>query len=209
MKISEKDRKTLLIFLSILIIACTFFFVYTPMMRKVDEQKKQAEQLQAKLTELENMEAKKTIIEKEIKEYNEQVLELLKNFPELITTESEIAYILKFIAATDMKIESISLGGADEIYNNEFVAYQCQISFPYETTYEGIKQAIQYLNNYQERTSIDSFSASYDAKTGNLSGDLSISLYCVPKLGTKYEQPYFGDIDIGTDNLFDTFEIHY
>lgn len=209
MKISEKDKKTLLIFLSILVIACTYFFLYTPMMRKVNEQSEQTKQLQSKLSELKNMEAKRVVTEKEIKEFNEQVKNVVKNFPEKITTESEIAYLLKFIDTTEIKMSSVSLAEKNEIYNNGIVANSYQIAFPFQTTYEGVKTAIQYLNNNKQRTSIETFNASYDATTGNLSGNMEINLYCVPELGTKYEQPDFGDMKIGTQNLFGTFEINY
>ena len=45
----------------------------------------------------------------------------------------------------------------------------------------------------------------YDEQTGLLKGTTTVNMYCVPNQeGKEYEEPDFGGVLLGTDNIFGT-----
>ena len=76
------------------------------------------------------------------------------------------------------------------------------ININFQTTYEDFKKLVDYINNYPEKTSISNASLSYDSSTGELIGSMTINRYALTGTGKVYEEPYIGDISIGTDNIF-------
>jgi hypothetical protein len=54
---------------------------------------------------------------------------------------------------------------------------------------------------------ISDLTAAFDSTTGNLAGTMTIHLYAVNGTGKKYLEPQIAGLDIGTDNIFGTFEL--
>lgn len=56
-----------------------------------------------------------------------------------------------------------------------------------------------------DRMVIDNLAVVYDEQTGLLKGSTTINMFCVPNQeGKEYEQPDFGGVLLGTDNIFGT-----
>ncbi len=84
------------------------------------------------------------------------------------------------------------------------VGTQSTITMNFTTNYEGFQRLVDYINNYPDKTVIDSVSVSADSTTGLLSGSLVIKRYALNGTGKLYEAPVIEDISIGTDNIFGT-----
>lgn len=78
------------------------------------------------------------------------------------------------------------------------------ITMNFQTSYEGFKQLVDYINNYPDKTIIDSVSVSRDSTTNDLTGTLVLKRYAIAGTGKVYETPAIDDISIGTDNIFGT-----
>lgn len=78
------------------------------------------------------------------------------------------------------------------------------ITMNFQTTYEGFKQLVDYINHYPDKTVIDSVSVSRDSSTNELTGSLVLKRYALAGTGKVYETPTIDDISIGTDNIFGT-----
>lgn len=90
--------------------------------------------------------------------------------------------------------------------------YRSGVSITFQTTYGEFKNAIDFLNGYGERISIQNVSIAYDASTGQLSGSLNLHFYSLlaqldgilePR---SYEEPQVSGIWVGVENIFGTKE---
>lgn len=99
---------------------------------------------------------------------------------------------------SDTEEEAITLNGP-------VTGYQTTLNLNYQSTYEGLKKAIDFINTYNEKRHVTNITAAFDMSTGNLSGTMSIVLY-EAEGGTAYEAPELDNIGVGKDNIFGTFE---
>lgn len=88
---------------------------------------------------------------------------------------------------------------------NPFHLMNRKTTINYEVSYEGLKRSVKNICMQTDRMVIDSLSVVYDEQTGLLKGTTSINMYCVPdQEGKEYEEPDFGGVLLGTDNIFGT-----
>ena len=90
---------------------------------------------------------------------------------------------------------------------NGLKGYQSSITINYQTSYSGLKKAIDFINNYYEKMRIQSITAAFDSTTGNLTGTIIIDLFMLSGEGREAEPFDINGIEIGTDNIFGTFEL--
>jgi hypothetical protein len=79
---------------------------------------------------------------------------------------------------------------------------QSSINITFQTTYPKFKKVLEYIRDYPEKISVSNATLSYDSSTGDLLAVMTITRYAMTGTGKKYEEPYIGDISIGTDNIF-------
>lgn len=88
---------------------------------------------------------------------------------------------------------------------NPFHLMNRKTTINYEVSYEGLKRSVKNICMQTDRMVIDNLSVVYDEQTGLLKGTTSINMYCVPdQEGKEYEEPDFGGVLLGTDNIFGT-----
>lgn len=226
LQLSEKDRKTLFIFLSLVVIACTFFFVYLPNTNKADSIDKETEDLEVQLQMYQNQELQVKELQNEIKRFDEENKKVLLKFPNFLTEERAIRVIRDMELDSNIDVDSVDFssllqfytsagsegtpmsesglepGSTEDAGNSALNGYKMSLNLTFVAKYEDVKKMIKFINDYEESMSIESMSLSYDNSTGDLSGTMDISMYCVPNGGTDYKIPDFGDIPIGVNNVF-------
>lgn len=75
----------------------------------------------------------------------------------------------------------------------------------YVVSYEGLKRSIKNICMQTDRMVIDNLSVVYDEQTGLLNGSTVVSMFCIPgQPGKEYEEPDFGGVTLGTNNIFGT-----
>lgn len=88
---------------------------------------------------------------------------------------------------------------------NPFHLMYRRATINYEVSYEGLKRSVKNICMQTDRTVIDNLSVVYDEQTGLLKGSTTVNLFCVPgQEGKEYEEPDFGGVLLGTDNIFGT-----
>lgn len=88
---------------------------------------------------------------------------------------------------------------------NPFHLMNRKATINYEVSYEGLKRSVKNICMQTDRMVIDNLSVVYDEQTGLLKGTTSVNMYCVPdQEGKEYEEPDFGGVLLGTDNIFGT-----
>lgn len=75
----------------------------------------------------------------------------------------------------------------------------------YEVSYDGLKRSIKNICMQTDRMVIDNLTVVYDEQTGLLKGSTTVNMFCVPNQeGKEYEEPDFGGVLLGTNNIFGT-----
>lgn len=88
---------------------------------------------------------------------------------------------------------------------NPFHLMSRKTTINYEVSYEGLKRSVKNICMQTDRMVIDNLNVVYDEQTGLLKGSTSVNMYCVPgQEGKEYEEPDFGGVLLGTDNIFGT-----
>ena len=117
--------------------------------------------------------------------------------------------------ATGASIPSLSFYADEVIYSSSMVnelgepkatAYSTDLAINYSATYQGLKDIVDYINNYKERMNIKSFTAVYSEETGGVTGSMVIGLYSVNDETHIYKAPEVIGVKIGTDNIFNSFD---
>ena len=88
---------------------------------------------------------------------------------------------------------------------NPFHLMNRRATINYEVSYEGLKRSVKNICMQTDRMVIDNLSVVYDETTGLLRGTTAVNMFCVPDQEDKeYEEPDFGGVLLGTDNIFGT-----
>lgn len=88
---------------------------------------------------------------------------------------------------------------------NPFHLMYRRATLNYDVSYEGLKRSVKNICMQTDRMVIDNLSVVYDEQTGLLKGSTTVNMFCVPgQEGKEYEEPDFGGVLLGTDNIFGT-----
>lgn len=251
-KITEKEKRLLLILVSVLILVGSYQFGYQKFHSMAVELESRNQELTGKLMELQQKQAKKEKMIEETTEYTNQANEILNQFPQSLTQEKNIIFVTELEQYAGMTVDSVAFNETTLFYSPEspsnssdadmgndtedgtfeegietdntstnstgletktnestvkniVTGYETTMILTYQSTYEGLKKAIDFINTYKEKRHISDITASFDMTTGNLSGTISVVLYETEN-GAGYEAPALHSIGVGKDNIFGTFE---
>lgn len=109
--------------------------------------------------------------------------------------------VTKEAATNDSSRDSTNL-----LINTAVTGYSTAIVLTYQTSYEGLKKCIEFINENEEKMNITDISAAFDNTTGNLTGTLTINLYALDGIDKQDEEVKVPGIHIGVDNIFDSIE---
>ncbi len=272
LKISEKDKKLLFLLFSLIVIAGSYFFIYTKNISKAEEINIANESLRTRADELSQMQAQADTKKAEIEEFEKQITEIETQFPMSVSTADAIVMIDELEKYVGMKISSsqfdmyqifypvgVSTDGSgagttetttdttavdpassntettdtaasdttnveptvdgtvndaqasqdtsqDAAQKSKFMGIKATVTITYQTTYAGLKKAIDYINQYRNKMNIEDVSVTYDTSTGNLMGNMKINMFSLigADMLKEYEPPYIDGINTGRDNIFGT-----
>lgn len=89
-KISDSDKRLLIIFFAIVILACSYFFVFNKGMTKASELEAQNEQDSAKVQQMQQMEASLPQVKENIENMKQTQADIIAKYPSDMTTEKTI-----------------------------------------------------------------------------------------------------------------------
>lgn len=146
-----------------------------------------------------------------------QDIELIKTkFGSINTPEKSLRFLVDLQYHALVAIPSIGYSASEEIYssvdipsvnNSGVYVYKSPLTISFRTSYQGYKDMIDYIYSSSIKMSIADVSVSFDSETGNLSGSMVIHQYAMTGTEQQYEEPIFNVPNIGTSNIFGTFNI--
>ena len=89
-KISDSDKRLLIIFFAIVILACSYFFIFNKGMTKASELEAQDEQDSAKVQQMQQMEASLPQVKENIENMKQTQADIIAKYPSDMTTEKTI-----------------------------------------------------------------------------------------------------------------------
>lgn len=101
-------------------------------------------------------------------------------------------------------------GSGDEnsgaVKASEYYLYNYPVTFSFNVSYSGLKTAVQYIEDYGERMTIDDISVAYDDSTGRLTGTMALNMYTMTGTPKAYLAPAIDNMKLGVANLFGSVE---
>lgn len=219
LKISERDKKLLVVVLAVLIMALAYFFGFQNLSNQVDTLSTKKTTLETTQRDLKEKNNNKQKYVNDTMNYLKQYDNLLDRYAAGSTQPNSIDFFNKTEPVTGTWVRSLSLSPTTVLYKfgqiassnvngksnytSNLTGYKSTINIAYESDYSQWKNFIKYVNTYADKSTIDALSASYNEATGVVTGTASISLYSIEGGKRDYKEPSF-DVKTGTGNIFST-----
>lgn len=120
------------------------------------------------------------------------------------TTEAATATTATTEAATTATTEAATteLTEGDAVVDSEYNCYRAAFPMDYTGSYASLKDVVKYVNEFENRMTIDSIEISYDADSDTYGGALNLMLYAVMSSERPETSMEMNDVETGTDNIF-------
>ena len=217
LKVSERDKKLLIVVMAVLIMALAYFFGYSNLSAQVDELSTKKTSLETTKRDLKEKNNNKQKYINDTDKLSKACTVLIDKYDSTTSQPNAIEFFNKTEDVTGVWVKSLSLSPATVLYKfgqiassnvngtssytSNLVGYKSSINISYEGDYSQWKNFVKYINTYASKSTIDSLTATYNESTGVVSGTASISLYAIQGGDRKATEPKF-DVKTGTDNIF-------
>lgn len=231
-KISDREIKLTMLFVTVILCITSYQFGYLKYQQKAVRLRTENTNMRIQVEELNRKQANKAEILRKTEENKERVELLIGEFPVRLEQEGTTLLLRTLREYSGWKISQISYDDISVFYSNTAPAdaaavtgtipdpsaqvqedgrgitgYKTSVTISYQTTYEGLKNGIDYINRNENRMNITDLTAAFDHTTGNLTGSMTLMLYAVDGLGRDNQEVIYPNIMYGTDNIFGSFEI--
>lgn len=214
---SNNNLKVLIAILSIAVLGGAFFYFYKPGMEEVDSLKSEAQSQKTRYEELAAKNKDRKLYIENTAKYKEEVLDILAYFAPNLDQEQTVMFLKGVEETFEFSANSATLGRPTMFYvlgsgavtgaNVENIASDAKVctyaEFPisYEGEYEGIKDILDYVNNYKYKMNITSSTISYDMETKLCTGTINLVMYSVSGTDALPDDINI-DVPTGVENLF-------
>ncbi|SFR68446.1 hypothetical protein [Anaeromicropila populeti] len=161
-KISERDKKLLIILVTILLVAASGFFVIKPNFDKAKAVKKDNVALQTELDTLKAKEQKKEEIRQKKEEKEAEITEIASKYPCLVKTEKIIEMMVKLEEKTNITLTSITLEGLKPFYVGTSVQTELEQCITDREVYALFQQEVEEVDVLQLIAAQQKFTISFD-----------------------------------------------
>ena len=122
---------------------------------------------------------------------------------ENVTVDEDGHRLSGAIEAPDPNAEESSSDQEDtkEAGNGEYYLYKYQATISYTGTYSELKKAIDFIEDYGERTTVNDITATYDDTTKKLTGSMTLNMYTLSGTEQEYTAPSVNG-SLGNANIF-------
>ncbi len=217
MKISDRDKKIILIILIAVVIALPYLFVIKPYVQKQEDVQSEIDKLQVRYDELKALDDQREFYLSEIDRFTVSREEIIAKYAPGIRQENTIMFLrnLEFdvpvtmtsMSFTSDKVTPISEGVAQEdgtvvgsmnaIANSTSVSYECE--------YEDIKEFLKRILSNKERMVISNISIDYDSKTALVDGSFIIEQYAITGDDRILPPANIPAVPHGNESIFGTY----
>lgn len=217
MKISDRDKKLIVIILIVAVIALPFLFIIKPTQEKEASLDAEIATLTERYEYLDGLNQQREFYLSEIDRLTDDRNDIIAGYAEGIRQENVIMFLRGLELKIPVKMNALSFsnntvtpilaettdaegnvtGAVDAIHNQTSVAYVCK--------YESMKTFLEYILEYEERMVVSSVSMNYDSSTGNISGSFVINQYAFTGDGRELAPAIIPSMEHGNESIFGTY----
>jgi hypothetical protein len=214
-KIDQKQLRMLLAVAMLLILFCAYQFGYVNYNNKTTTIEDEIVLLQQRSNDLSAQLSQEAYYQESVATCQANMKAIMDQYGPGNTPEKSTKFLIDLSSATGMKIPTVSFSQEEQIFASTTVpssdglgvyAYHNTLSITYNSTYQGLKDSVDFINNNSEKMNIQSLTASFDSETGNLSGAMIINLYSMTGTGKTYVPPVLDGVSVGNSSIFGTYE---
>lgn len=234
-KLTINQKRILLIVASVVLLLCTYMFVYQRNMDTVSEVEAGNSKLENQVNYLQSLQTKVTELEQQSQEKEKEMNDYLECFAPKITLEKCIYYIYMMSVDSEIKVSSIEPGNEEKFFENgksvvaadsssesqdsknvqeeivekkkinQMLGKSATYTVGLTGSYDNVMGALDWIRDNDENMSLGATTLAYDSGTGELSGTIEMIFYSMQGNGTTYEAPDLSGFSFGEDNIFGTF----
>lgn len=221
MKISDRDKKIIVIVFIALVVALPYLLLIKPTNEKITAVEGEIATLQTRYDELKVMEEQRGFYESEIARMNKESDEIIANYAPGIRQENVIMFLRGLELNIPIEMSSISFGGnavtpilagtTDEAGNviGAINAVKTQSSVAYTCEYQNIKDFLAYIianeEENDERMVASTVNISYDSATGKVAGSFVLDQFAVTTDGRELAPAIIPAMPHGNESVFGTY----
>lgn len=217
MKVSKKELYMLLMLAGVIIAACSFFFGFQKINQKTEALRIETEALESDVNKYNAVKDNIDVYNIGIDESTKKIAEIIAKIPSDVLPEDafmlarelekndEYTFVDATTWADETTVYTVTSHPVDTtktpityyLNNNE-------VSIIHTSSYQGIKDMLDYIYEHKNRMSFESFMVSYDETTGLLSGSTNVNFYSIVGSDKEYKEQNIQGVQMGTDNIFGT-----
>lgn len=205
LSISNSEIRLIVILLSIVFLACAYFFGLNKGLQDAELIQAECDTIQADIDRLNGMVAKRTAIENETKSVLEKKEDIIAKYPVSRPIEKVIYEIRMLSDSTEVHFSNIGFTMDQKIASkNEGInGYNNTVRLAYEGGYDELKTLFDYIRDCDDRMTLTNVTMDYDMELGEFAGALQLNLYYMTGTEKEYEEipPLWQDF--GMENIFE------
>lgn len=213
--INSKQLRVIVVVLALLIAFIGYEIGTIQFIDKTGAVEEENAVLEVQYNELLNKVSMQNSYDTTIKECEETMNDIKGKYGPGVTPMSSIRFSIDMEKYAQVFFSNIGFGSSTNIFSSTEVpsadgtgvyVYNNPLTISYRSSYQGLKDMMDFINSQPERMNVESISASFDSESGNLMGQMIINQYSMIGTDRIYIHPTFYDVLIGTSNIFGTLE---
>ncbi|MBR4342534.1 MAG: hypothetical protein IKP88_07490 [Lachnospiraceae bacterium] len=216
MKGNEKSILIGMAVVAVLIVLAAFKFFYSADIEKADQVQNEINTLQARLNELNEKNANRSMYEAGIASSGEIIDTVLSIYGPGNTAEKTIMMVVDLCHKTGISVSDLVFQEKSLVYSSEVTEadaqpeiqiYKSGMALNVSAGYTQMKKLMDYINSYPERMNAEDFHAAFNAESGRLDVSMNVNMYAVVDKNHEYKEPVIEDIELSNSNIFRTLEV--
>jgi len=217
MKISDRDKKVIVILLIAAVIALPYVLLLQPYKEKQAALEAEVASLTERYNYLVELNSKRDFYLSEIERLKGEREDIIAGYAEEIRQENTIMFLrgLEFdipilmptvsfsgniitpISEASVDADGNSVGAVSAVQNSVSVSYKC--------LYEDVKEFLAYILDSDDRMVVSSISMNYDSATGTIGGAFVLNQYAITADGRVLPAAKIPAMGHGNESIFGTY----
>ena len=211
MKITRRDLGVLMIIAGIIIAFLGWKMSFEPNQEEIETLQNEQAQLKKDIEELQPIVDAAPKYEKLIKQYQQDLEDIMKEFPADVWQEDNIMYVVELLKELNVEISSFSanpasvtktVAGAGSFANKTYTLKTASLNFGYVAdSYQDAKDFVNYIYSDEEhKRAVNTVSFRFDKNSGEINGSVQVSQYVITDGSKEYKEHELPDDNLGIES---------
>lgn len=102
---------------------------------------------------------------------------------------------------------SVAVQGVSTETYAPLMGYKTTLTLAFTCTDQELTNALDFINGYDDKMSVETITVGYDETSGNLAGTMNLCMFSVDGSKNEYKDPENTDVKLGVANIFGSKEV--